>query len=75
MSWNGSEQLQNAMEEVLEDDVLGEEGREGTRQGENKREPQTPVASASQKRPPSLSLDSCPTGRKQQEFWESFETI
>lgn len=66
MSWNGSEQLQKAMEEVLEDDVLRDEGREGALQGESKEEPQTPVVSASPKRPPSLSLDSCPTGRKQQ---------
>ncbi|XP_031430808.1 LOW QUALITY PROTEIN: rab GTPase-activating protein 1-like [Clupea harengus] len=61
MSWNGSEQLQKAMEEVLEDDVIRDDRREAAREDERTGDPQTAVASASQERPPSLTLDLCPT--------------
>ncbi|XP_063057023.1 rab GTPase-activating protein 1-like [Engraulis encrasicolus] len=53
MSWNGSEQLQKAMEEVLDDDV----SQDSTKQDEHAEDPPTPVASASQKKPPNLALD------------------
>ncbi|XP_076133924.1 rab GTPase-activating protein 1-like isoform X1 [Alosa pseudoharengus] len=61
MSWNGSEQLQKAMEEVLEDDVSRDERRECAQEDDATGDPAPPVASGSEKRPPSLTLEPCPT--------------
>uniref|UniRef100_A0AAY4BR57 Rab-GAP TBC domain-containing protein n=1 Tax=Denticeps clupeoides TaxID=299321 RepID=A0AAY4BR57_9TELE len=60
MSWNGSEQLERAMEEVLEDDVLKDERRDGAL--EKMADPQTPTTPGSQGCPPSLALDAFSTG-------------
>ncbi|KAL0160373.1 hypothetical protein M9458_044098, partial [Cirrhinus mrigala] len=51
MSWNGSEQLERAMEEVLDDvgDVAGSAEEKGS-----------PAVLSSQIRPPSLNLDTAP---------------
>ncbi|XP_051550889.1 rab GTPase-activating protein 1-like isoform X3 [Myxocyprinus asiaticus] len=54
MSWNGSEQLERAMEEVLDD--VGD----GSGVAENGGDPGTPAALNSQIRPLSLSLDTAP---------------
>uniref|UniRef100_A0AAY4BR62 Rab-GAP TBC domain-containing protein n=1 Tax=Denticeps clupeoides TaxID=299321 RepID=A0AAY4BR62_9TELE len=59
MSWNGSEQLERAMEEVLEDDVLKDERRDGAL--EKMADPQTPTTPGSQGCPPSLALDAFST--------------
>ncbi|XP_072515848.1 rab GTPase-activating protein 1-like isoform X2 [Salminus brasiliensis] len=57
MSWNGSEQLERAMEEVLEDE-LGKEDRRGMPEeaSESAHDPGTTTAPGPQKRPPSLVL-------------------
>uniref|UniRef100_A0A8B9RDQ3 Rab-GAP TBC domain-containing protein n=1 Tax=Astyanax mexicanus TaxID=7994 RepID=A0A8B9RDQ3_ASTMX len=59
MSWNGSEQLERAMEEVLEDE-LGREERRGTPEEprESSQDLETIPAPRSQKRPPSLVLNT-----------------
>lgn len=53
MSWNGSEQLERAMEEVLDDVSDGPKAAE---------EKESPSALGSQNRPPSLTLDTAPNG-------------
>lgn len=53
MSWNGSEQLERAMEEVLDDVGDGPKAAE---------EKESPIALGSQNRPPSLTLDTAPNG-------------
>uniref|UniRef100_A0A671SZ60 PID domain-containing protein n=1 Tax=Sinocyclocheilus anshuiensis TaxID=1608454 RepID=A0A671SZ60_9TELE len=53
MSWNGSEQLERAMEEVLDDVCDGPGSAE---------EKGSPTALSSQIRPPSLTLDTAPHG-------------
>lgn len=53
MSWNGSEQLERAMEEVLDDVGDGPGATE---------EKGSPTALSSQIRPPSLTLDTAPHG-------------
>ncbi|XP_036442044.1 rab GTPase-activating protein 1-like isoform X1 [Colossoma macropomum] len=58
MSWNGSEQLERAMEEVLEDE-LGREERRGTPE-ESRESSQDSGAPRLQKRPPSLVLNTTP---------------
>lgn len=57
MSWNGSEQLERAMEEVLDDagDGPGPPEEAGGRE--------VSAAPSSQIRPPSLTLDTSPHGR------------
>ncbi|XP_066503084.1 rab GTPase-activating protein 1-like isoform X2 [Hoplias malabaricus] len=63
MSWNGSEQLERAMEEVLEDELGREEGKgmlEKSR--ENSEGSGAPKAPGQQKRPPSLVLNVTPNG-------------
>ncbi|KAG7487851.1 hypothetical protein MATL_G00027680 [Megalops atlanticus] len=63
MSWNGSEQLERAMEEVLED-AGGTEERRGGAGEENEREgspgPEAPAAPETPKPRPSLALDTSP---------------
>uniref|UniRef100_A0AAR2KD02 Rab-GAP TBC domain-containing protein n=1 Tax=Pygocentrus nattereri TaxID=42514 RepID=A0AAR2KD02_PYGNA len=60
MSWNGSEQLERAMEEVLEDE-LGREERRGMPE-ESRESSQDSGAPRPQKRPPSLVLNTTPSG-------------
>ncbi|XP_061093421.1 rab GTPase-activating protein 1-like isoform X1 [Conger conger] len=55
MSWNGSEQLQRAMEEVLQDEDKKEESK-----GEEVPATDTPTAPQPEKPSPSLALDTSP---------------
>lgn len=58
MSWNGSEQLERAMEEVLEDELRTQERRTGTpvEPVENIQDTGMSTELKPQKRPPSLAL-------------------
>ncbi|MCI4383472.1 hypothetical protein PGIGA_G00026910 [Pangasianodon gigas] len=62
MSWNGSEQLERAMEEVLEDELRTQERRTGTpvEPGENVQDTGMSTEPKPQKRPPSLALSMTP---------------
>ncbi|XP_076880719.1 LOW QUALITY PROTEIN: rab GTPase-activating protein 1-like [Brachyhypopomus gauderio] len=60
MSWNGSEQLQRAMEEILEDELGCEERRPGSpdRPRGISQQPEAPAGLP--RRPPSLGLNTAP---------------
>ncbi|XP_035379128.1 rab GTPase-activating protein 1-like isoform X1 [Electrophorus electricus] len=64
MSWNGSEQLQRAMEEVLEDELAREQRSAGSPDELSgvSRHLGADVAASLQKRPPSLGLNTTPAG-------------
>ncbi len=62
MSSNGSEQLERAMEEVLDD--VGDGPGSAEEKG-------SPVALSSKIRPPSLTLDTAPRGT----YWSPYRCI
>lgn len=64
MSWNGSEQLERAMEEVLEDELRTEERRteKPVEPGENTQDTGMSTEPNPQKRPRSLAVSDTPNG-------------